>query len=91
MEKFVMEAKMCGLLEQHKALPCWEGKAEDKNTTSIPYFLQGGAVGCKQSGLKILIFFNVLTPWLYGWLRVASLCKLFNAFYLNVKGYGYHK
>ncbi|KAF2986178.1 hypothetical protein EK904_009706 [Melospiza melodia maxima] len=29
MGKCVMKAKMWGLLEQHKALPCWERKAED--------------------------------------------------------------
>lgn len=54
MDKCVMKAKMWGLLEQHKALPCWERKTEDKSTTSIAYFLWGRAVGCKQSGLKIL-------------------------------------
>lgn len=85
-----MQAKMCGLLEHHNALSCWERMAEGKNTISIAYCFLWGALGCKQSGLRIVsVFFAVLRPWLHGWLWIALLFKLPYTLYLNVKGYNF--
>lgn len=50
MGKRVMKEKTCGLLEQHKALPCWERRAEDKNTTSVPQFLWAGLLAASSQG-----------------------------------------